>query len=241
MVVGTKQQGTVLVETGTPSPPANSKHRPKREGINYPKFAQQFAKIDFDSELMPVLCLYPIPDPISLSELKIEFSGLDCQKRSVPWSELASIPKVRMRVPLICQIFNWSEVVEWEGIRLVDFLDHTGLDTTADGFFAFYSRDGLYFEKLSRQNARDPRVMLATGLNGTSLPEVHGGPMRLVVPFLQGYKSVKWLSSVRAFKRDPIGAKRLLGQSNTGRLGQQWMNRYKIAAPSEVVSESELR
>lgn len=219
--------------------PENTQVRGKREGVNYPKFADQFAKIDFEADPMPILCLYPIPEPILISELKIEICGIDSRKKSIPWAELEHIPRVRMRVPLICQIFNWSEEVEWEGIRLVDFLDHVKLlETPYDGFYAFYSRDAGYFEKLSRDNARDPRVLLATGLNGAPLPEVHGGPLRLVVPFLQGYKSVKWLSSIRAFKRDPVGIKRLLGQSNTGRLGHQWLQRYNLAPPVERVRET---
>ncbi|MSQ30389.1 MAG: hypothetical protein EXR68_07890 [Dehalococcoidia bacterium] len=40
-----------------------------------------------------------------------------------------------------------------------------------------------------------------------------------MVPFLQGYKSVKWVSAVHAYRRDPVGIKRMLGQSKTGRLG----------------------
>jgi len=235
----TETQLTNSVEIDSPTTVLeNTPVRRKREGINYPKFAEQFAKIDFEANPMPVLCLYPIPEPILLSELKIEICGIDSRKKSIPWAELEHIPRVRMRVPLICQIFNWSEEVEWEGIRLVDFLDHVKLlETPYDGFYAFYSRDGGYFEKLSRDNARDPRVLLATGLNGAPLPEVHGGPLRLVVPFLQGYKSVKWLSSIRAFKRDPIGIKRLLSQSNTGRLGHQWLQRYNITPPIGRVGE----
>jgi DMSO/TMAO reductase YedYZ molybdopterin-dependent catalytic subunit len=216
---------------------ANAEKPRKREGINYPKFAEQFSKIDFDAEPMPVLCLYQIPEPMSLSKLQMEVCGLDCKKKAVSWAELESLPRVRMKVPLICQIFNWSEEVEWEGIRLVDFLDYVKLEAPSDGFYAFYSRDGVYFEKLTRNNARDPRVLLATGLNGAPLPEVHGGPLRLVVPFLQGYKSVKWLHSIRAFRRDPVGIKRLLGQSNSGRLGHQWLRRYDITPPSERVAE----
>jgi DMSO/TMAO reductase YedYZ molybdopterin-dependent catalytic subunit len=225
----TRVRPEIVAETLAPYTKAIGDGKPKREGVNYPRFASQFAKIDFDSDPMPVLCLYSIPEPISLSDLDMEICGLDSQKKSIPWSELEPIPRVTLRVPLICQIFNWSEEVEWEGIRLVDFLDHVGLDTPRDGFFAFYSRDGLYFEKLSRDNARNPRTLLATGLNGAPLPEVHGGPLRLVVPFLQGYKSVKWVSSIRAFRHDPIGIKRLLGQSKTGRLGHRWLKRYEIA------------
>jgi DMSO/TMAO reductase YedYZ molybdopterin-dependent catalytic subunit len=75
-------------------------------------------------------------------------------------------------------------------------------------------------------------VLLAYGLNGQPLPDVHGGPLRLVVPFLQGYKSVKWVRSIRAFRTDPIGIKRLRGQSRSGRLSQEWRDRLAIVPPA---------
>jgi hypothetical protein len=49
-----------------------------------------------------------------------------------------------------------------------------------------------------------------------------------VVPFLQGYKSVKWVRSIRAFRHDPVGIKRLLAQSKTGYLGAKWLEEYAI-------------
>ncbi|MFQ5598598.1 MAG: molybdopterin-dependent oxidoreductase, partial [Nitrospiria bacterium] len=132
--------------------------------------------------------------------------------------------------------FNWSEEVEWEGIRLVDLLDFLKVDTHPEGYFAFYSRDRIFFEGLSRDEARDPRVLLAYGLNGTPLPMVHGGPLRLVVPFLQGYKSVKWIRAIYAYRNDPIGTKRLLGQASNSKLNEKWegkyREKYRIAAPS---------
>lgn len=200
----------------------------RREGIKPPKFASQFFKMDFDAEPLPVLSLYPIPEPVALESLWLSMCGLDFKPRSIPWSELADLPRVRVKQPLICQIFNWSEVVEWEGIRLVDFLDHFALDTHADGYYALYSRDGHYFETLSRKEARDPRVLLAYGLDGKPLSLEYGGPFRLVVPFLQGYKSVKWIKGIRAFRTDPLGIKRLRGQSQSAQLSEEWRRKYGI-------------
>jgi DMSO/TMAO reductase YedYZ molybdopterin-dependent catalytic subunit len=200
----------------------------RREGIKPPKFADQFARIDFEAEPMPVLCLYPIPEPVSLEALRLSVCGLDLKPRTVAWPDLAVVPRVSPKQPLICQIFNWSEVVEWEGIRLVDFLDHLSLDTPTDGYYAFYSRDGHYFETLSRNEARDPRALLAYELNGKPLPLEHGGPLRLVVPFLQGYKSVKWVRAIRALRQDPIGIKRLRGQSSNALLSEEWRKKYGL-------------
>ncbi len=203
----------------------------RREGIRPPKFADQFSKIDFEAEPLPILSLYPIPDPVELEAIEISILGPDQKDRQVAWPELSSLPRVRVKQPMICQIFNWSEVVEWEGIRFVDLMNSIGLETPQDGYYAFYSRDGHYFETLSRDEARDPRVLLAYGLNGSPLPLEYGGPMRLVVPFLQGFKSVKWIKAIRAVQADPIGIKRLRGQSLTSRLDDEWRNKYGITLP----------
>jgi nitrogen regulatory protein PII len=202
-----------------------------REGVIYPKFAEKFFRIDFEASPMPVLSLYPSPNPVELEKLKVELCGLEEHPKAIPWVLFKNIPRVKLKVPLICQIFNWSEMVEWEGVRLVDVLDYFRMETHPEGFYAIHSRDGVYFETLSRDEARDPRVLLAYGLNGSPLPEAHGGPLRLVVPFLQGYKSVKWVGAIRAYRNDPYGIKRLLGQSPSAQLNETWRERYEIKVP----------
>jgi len=211
----------------------------KRKDVRPPKFSDQFFKIDFETDPLPVLCLYPIPESISLESVRISVAGLDLRSRSVPWGELEGIPRVRLKQPMICQIFNWSEEVEWEGVRLVEVLDRLNLETGRNGYYAFYSRDGHYFETLSRDEARDPRVLLAFGLNGQPLPLEHGGPLRLVVPFLQGYKSVKWIKSIRALQADPVGIKRLRGQSRKARLNDEWRKHYGIQPPEGRAGDPE--
>ena len=202
-----------------------------REGIRPPKFADQFHLLDFDSDPMPVISLFPFPEDKELESLALDLCGLDCQTRTVPWSTFADLPQVRMEMPLTCSIFSWAEVVEWEGVRLGDFLKHAQLEIPTNGYLAFYSNDGVYFESIPAYMAEDPLVLLATGLNGHPLPREHGGPLRLVVPFLQGYKSVKWVGAIRAFSHDPSGIKRLLGQSKTGLLGLAWRERFGLTHP----------
>lgn len=210
----------------------------KREGINYPKFTDKFARMDFEADPMPVLCLYPIPERIALEHLSLEVCGLEQHPRRVEWGDLARLPEFSLKAPLICQIFNWCETVEWRGIRLVDVLDHFGIETHPEGYYAVASRDGMYFETLSRDEARDPRVLLATGLNGAPLPQQHGGPLRLVAPFLQGYKSVKWVGAIKAYRHNPVGIKRLLGQSRTGQLSTAWKRRFGIEPPAGKTGDS---
>lgn len=203
----------------------------KREGIRLPRFTDKFAVLDWEAEPMPVLSLYPVPAPQPLAGLTLEVCGLEQPPRTITWEALASLPRLAITCPLICQIFNWSETVTWEGVRLVDVLEFLKLETHPEGYYAVYSRDGAFFETLSRDEAWDPRVLLAYGLNGSPLPVPHGGPLRLVVPFLQGYKSVKWVGAIRAFRYDPVGIKRLLGQSPTGQLNEEWRARCGITPP----------
>jgi DMSO/TMAO reductase YedYZ molybdopterin-dependent catalytic subunit len=205
-----------------------------REYIRPPKFADKFAVLDFEAAPIPIISMFPEPDPCAIEDVSILIRGEDLKQRSLGWCDLTSLPEYELEAPLICQIFNWYEIVRWRGIRLCDVLDAYALDTHTDGYYTFHSRDGQYFEVLSRDEARDPRTMLAFGLNGGLLPEEHGGPVRLVVPFLQGYKSVKWVGSIQAFRHDPAGIKRLLGQSKSGALGQAWAERFGIepAAPA---------
>lgn len=203
----------------------------KREGIRLPKFADRFAVLDWEAEPMPVLALYPSPPLLPLAGLTIQVCGLEQHPRAITWEALQSLPRVAMKLPLICQIFHWAETVEWEGLRFADVLDFLKLETHPEGYYAIFSRDGAFFETLSRDEARDPRVLLAYGLNGSPLPIQHGGPLRLVVPFLQGYKSVKWVGAIRAYRHDPLGIKRLLGQSPTGQLNEDWKKRYSITPP----------
>ena len=192
-----------------------------REGINYPKFKDQFAAMDFEAEPMPVLSLFPMPSVTPLDDWEVLLTGTGGQRQLVCGRELRDLPVQRLRVPMVCQIFNWVERPEVEGVRLVDLLAAKGIDSGESGFFAFYSKDGLYFEGLPRSIARDPRVLLVFGLNGQPLPKEYGGPLRLWVPFLQGYKSVKWVHQIRVFQKDPVGIKRLLGQSKTAILGPE--------------------
>ncbi len=211
-----------------------------REGVRYPKFADKFARLDFESAPMPVIALYPIPKSVELDDIELDITGLDCQPRILRWPDLARLPRYRIRQPLICQIFNWAQVVEWEGVRLSDVLEMAAVETHEEGYAAVYSRDGVYFEGVSMDEARDPRVLLAFRLNGEPLPLAHGGPLRLVVPFLQGYKSVKWVGSIRTFRHDPVGIKRLLAQSKVARLAPPWRERFGITPPAGRTGDPDL-
>jgi DMSO/TMAO reductase YedYZ molybdopterin-dependent catalytic subunit len=88
--------------------------------------------------------------------------------------------------------------VAWTGVRLADLLDEAGVQSTATAL-RFESFDGTYTESLTLEQARRADVIVAYSMLGkTPVPRAHGGPVRLFVAPMYGYKSLKWLSRIEA-------------------------------------------
>jgi len=102
----------------------------------------------------------------------------------------------------------WSMVVPWNGIELADVLGRVGVQAGAK-YVAFETvvqpenmigvQRGVipfpYVEGLRLDEAMHPLTLLATGIYGEPLANQSGAPLRVVVPWKYGFKSIK--SSVR--------------------------------------------
>ena len=172
-----------------------------------------FTRMDFDRAL-PVLSVEP-PSPDTETTLALAITREERPLAALSIEELrARHPVVRAPAHLTCLMFGFCRAVTWTGVRLADVLD--GFPSLP--FVSFYSWESdataerrRFFETLPIAYARDPRTLLAFQLDDQPLPKEHGGPLRLVVPFLQGYKSVKWLSAIKLCGEDELGYKRLHG------------------------------
>jgi DMSO/TMAO reductase YedYZ molybdopterin-dependent catalytic subunit len=60
----------------------------------------------------------------------------------------------------------------------------------------FFSGDGVYTESLTIGQARLPDVLVADRMIGDDVTPDHGGPVRLYVAPMYGYKSIKWLDRI---------------------------------------------
>jgi DMSO/TMAO reductase YedYZ molybdopterin-dependent catalytic subunit len=85
--------------------------------------------------------------------------------------------------------------VGWTGVRLSDLLDKAGVMPGAGGV-EFRSFDGAYTETLTMDQARRPDVIVAYAMEGKPVSRAHGGPVRMYVAPMYGYKSCKWLEAV---------------------------------------------
>jgi len=90
--------------------------------------------------------------------------------------------------------------VAWRGVRLADVLDRAGVAGAARAV-RFTSFDGAYTESLTLAQARRRDVIVAYEMEGSPLSRAHGGPVRLYVAPMYGYKSLKWLDGIEVTDR----------------------------------------
>jgi DMSO/TMAO reductase YedYZ molybdopterin-dependent catalytic subunit len=109
---------------------------------------------------------------------------------------------------------------EWTGVRLEDVLKAAGLKESAK-FTGHYGADphlsgDTSKDAISRgmpiEKALEPHTMLVWAMNGEPLPNIHGGPLRLIVPGWPGSLSSKWLTRVLV-RKDPHDGQGMGGTS----------------------------
>ena len=91
---------------------------------------------------------------------------------------------------------------QWTGVRLMDLLDRAGVRGGAAHLHLLGAdrppnpKTPPFLRSLPLSKAIDPTTLVATMMNGEPLPELHGGPIRLVVPCWTANHAVKWLRSI---------------------------------------------
>jgi sulfoxide reductase catalytic subunit YedY len=113
----------------------------------------------------------------------------------------------------------WSMVIPWVGIPLKDviaraeptskatFVQFTTLHRPSEMFGQRESvLDWPYVEGLRMDEALHPLTILAVGLYGKTLMNQNGAPIRLVVPWKYGFKSIKSIVRIRFVDRQPATA-----------------------------------
>lgn len=138
----------------------------------------------------------------TLSGYRLQVAGLVEQPVTLNCSQLTALAPAQQKEDFHC-VTGWSVAgVQWKGVRLSSIM--TQVKPLAEARYVhFYSFDGVYTESLSIQEALDPSVMLAYQLNGLPLSIQQGFPVRLVVPKMYGYKSIKWVNRLE-FGNQPL-------------------------------------
>lgn len=110
----------------------------------------------------------------------------------------------------------WSMVIPWVGFELADLLNRVGVQS-AGKYVAFETAvrpdempgirrgylDWPYREGLRMDEAMHPLTIIATGIYDQPIPNQNGAPLRLVVPWKYGFKSIKSLVRISVTDEQP--------------------------------------
>ena len=132
---------------------------------------------------------------LSMSDYRLRIDGLVDRTMTLTWDDIADLPQTNWTRDFQC-VTGWRvDDVAWQGVQLRDVLDVVGVQGSARAI-TFHSHDGTYTESLTLDQVEQDEVMVATHLDGEVVSRDHGGPVRLLVVPMYGYKSLKWLSRI---------------------------------------------
>jgi DMSO/TMAO reductase YedYZ molybdopterin-dependent catalytic subunit len=121
------------------------------------------------------------------------------------------------QIDLICDVHcvtGWTLLdSRWRGISMKTIINLVKVKETAG--FVIFKAPGIYTSSIPLAEALKDNVMLAHGFNDRKLPQVHGAPLRALVPDRYFYKSVKWLTEIKFSAVDEPGYYESSGYSNS--------------------------
>lgn len=152
----------------------------------------------------------------TVSPWSIQIDGLVDKPGTYDLSDVLKGVTLEERIYRFRCVEAWSMVVPWIGFELKTLLDRVGVQPSAK-FVAFESvvrpeempgqKAGLldwpYREGLRLDEAMNPLTILATGLYGEEMPKQNGAPIRLVVPWKYGFKSIKSIVRINVVADQP--------------------------------------
>jgi sulfoxide reductase catalytic subunit YedY len=153
----------------------------------------------------------PLSKDFKSSPWSVEVSGLVQNPKTYSLDDLLKLEQKERIYRLRC-VEAWSMVIPWTGFELRDILNEVQPMASAkyvamdkeqmpgEGS-AFYSWP--YTEGLRLDEAMHRLTILATGLYGKPLPNQDGAPLRLVVPWKYGFKSIKAIVKIELVENMP--------------------------------------
>jgi methionine sulfoxide reductase catalytic subunit len=150
------------------------------------------------------------------SPWQVEVYGLVNKPKTYGLEDLLKLFPAEERIYRLRCVEAWSMVIPWAGFQLSKLLEevepqskarYVRFETIMDkeqmpgqrsGFYPWPYQEGLTIEE-----AMNPLTILATGLYGKELPPQDGAPIRLVVPWKYGFKSIKAIVKIELIEMEP--------------------------------------
>ncbi len=114
---------------------------------------------------------------------------------------------------------GWSMVIPWMGFPLAELIKR--MQPTSKAKYVYFETlhdtkqmpgqkravlDWPYTEGLRMDEAMNPLTLLGTGIYGKDLLNQNGAPLRLVVPWKYGFKSIKSIAKIRFSETQPVNS-----------------------------------
>jgi methionine sulfoxide reductase catalytic subunit len=147
---------------------------------------------------------------------QIEIDGMVDNPGVYSLAEILESMTIEERIYRFRCVEAWSMVIPWNGFELADLLTRVGVQEGAQ-YVAFETlvrpeempgqRSPIlnwpYREGLRLDEAMHPLTLMATGLYGEPMPNQNGAPIRLVVPWKYGFKSIKSIVRITLTDEEP--------------------------------------
>jgi methionine sulfoxide reductase catalytic subunit len=146
----------------------------------------------------------------------IKIDGMVDRPGDYGFDQVMSEMTVEERIYRFRCVEAWSMVIPWNGFELADLLNLAGVQEGAKyvGFETLYRPEEMpgtqypvlewpYKEGLRLDEAMHPLTIMATGIYGKPIPNQNGAPLRLVVPWKYGFKSIKSIVRITLTDKEP--------------------------------------
>jgi DMSO/TMAO reductase YedYZ molybdopterin-dependent catalytic subunit len=127
-------------------------------------------------------------------KIKLDARGTAKLSGTLTFGDLEKLPRQSYVTLLQCGAPMPRGIVKWTGVRFSDFAQSLGAQS-----FAYYGRlvgSDNYFVDEDMKTLMHPQVILAWLLNDQPIPPQHGAPLRLIVPFRYGARSLKAITEI---------------------------------------------
>ncbi len=147
----------------------------------------------------------------------IEIGGLVEKPMTIDVQELLATMPLEERVYRLRCVEAWAMIVPWTGFPLAKLIEKVAPKPEAKFIrFETFNRPAQapgmrrvpnypwpYFEGLRLDEAMNPLTLVVSGIYGKPLPKQHGAPIRLIVPWKYGYKSIKSIVKIEFIASQP--------------------------------------
>jgi DMSO/TMAO reductase YedYZ molybdopterin-dependent catalytic subunit len=127
-------------------------------------------------------------------KVKLDARGTAKLSGTLTFGDLEKLPRHSQITLLQCGAPMPRGIVKWTGVRFSDFAQSIGVQSFA-AYGRFVGSDGYFLDE-DIKTLTHPQVMLAWLINDEPIPPQHGAPLRLVVPFRYGARSVKAITEI---------------------------------------------